>query len=73
MKALSYRLINLWRQYMLEASNWLSARETYGRSSPASVTRASIVKDTLHAYFQELEKHVDQEPDIFKPRPKEGA
>jgi hypothetical protein len=33
----------------------------------------SVVKSMLEAYFTELEKHVDEDPDIYRSRPREGA
>jgi hypothetical protein len=73
MKALSFRLMRLWQDYERDARSLRSAIDLYGRNAPATLMRGSVVKAALEAYFAELEKHVDQEPDIYRPRPREGA
>jgi len=70
---LSYRLLRLWQDYEREGRGLKSAIATYGRNAQATLMRGGVVKAALEAYFVELEKHVDQEPDIYKPRPREGA
>jgi hypothetical protein len=62
---LSFRLIRLWQDYERDTRNLKSAIATYGRNAPVTVMRASVVKSKLEAYFAELEKHVDQEPNIY--------
>jgi hypothetical protein len=70
---LSFRLIRLWQDYEREGRSLKSAIATYGRNAPATLMRGSVVKSMLEAYFTELEKHVDEDPDIYRPRPREGA
>jgi hypothetical protein len=73
MKALSVRLLRLWRDYSAAFQRALDMMSLYGRNSPTVIMQESVAKSTLNAYFDELEKHVDQEPDIYRPRPREGA
>jgi hypothetical protein len=70
---LSYRLLRLWNDYCSEYRRVISVIATYGRNAQATLMRGSVVKAALEAYFVELEKHVDQEPDIYRPGPREGA
>ena len=70
---LSFRLMRLWHEYEREGRSLKSAIDLYGRNAPASTMRGSVVKSALEAYFAELEKHVDQEPDIYRPRARERA
>lgn len=70
---LSFRLLRLWQDYEREGRSLKSAIATYGRNAQATLMRGSVVKPVLEAYFAELEKHVDREPDIYRPRPREGA
>ena len=70
---LSFRLMRLWHEYEREGRSLKSAIDLYGRNAPATIMRGSVVKSMLDAYFVELEKHVDEEPDIYRPRPREGA
>jgi hypothetical protein len=70
---LSFRLIRLWHAYERDGRNLKSAIATYGRNAPATIMRGSVVKAALEAYFAELEKHVDQEQNIYQPRPRDAA
>jgi hypothetical protein len=70
---LPYRLLRLWHAYERHARDLRSVIATCGPNAPATIMRGGVVKAAQDAYFAELEKHVDQEPDIYKPRPKEGA
>jgi hypothetical protein len=65
--------MRLWHDYEREGRSLKSAIATYGRNAPATIMRGSVVKAALEAYFAELEKHVDEEPDIYRPPPREGA
>jgi hypothetical protein len=73
LKALSYRLLNLADAYLRELGRLIDMSEAYGRSAPSAAMQGSAVKSVQVAYFDEIEKHVDQEPNIYKPSPKEAA
>jgi hypothetical protein len=33
----------------------------------------SVARSVLEAYFDELEKHIDQEPEMYRPIPREDV
>jgi hypothetical protein len=72
-KSLSYRLLRLHDAYLRELGRLLDYGAAYGRKSPAEVMQKTVAASAQDAFFDELEKHVDQEPDIYRPRPREGA
>jgi hypothetical protein len=73
LKALSHRLLRLHDAYLRELGRLLDYGAAYGRKSPTEVMQKTVVASAQDAFFDELEKHVDQEPDIYKRPPKESA
>ena len=73
MRQLTDRLFRLWRVYCIEIHRWRIARTTYGCNSPAATMQESVARSVLEAYFDELEKHIDQEPEMYRPIPREDA